>query len=77
MGQLFSAQPWHQVSLTLLMRTATTAALQIANIHNFIFKDACKDSKLLVRYHMSVCKATKHSNNVNVLALQLLPYSIY
>ena len=75
MGLLFSAQPWHQVSLTLLMRTATTAALQIANIH--IHKDACKDFKLLVRYHMSVCKATKHSNNVNVLALQLLPYSIY
>ena len=32
-----------------------TAALQIANTH----KDACKDSKLLVRYHMSVCLGPK------------------
>ena len=50
-GQLFSAQPCYQVSLTLLMRTATAAALQIANTH----KEACKHSKLLLMYHMSVC----------------------
>ena len=33
------------------MRTATTVALQIANTH----KEACKDSKLLIMYRMSVC----------------------
>ena len=41
----------YMISLTLLMRTATTAALQIVNTH----KEACRDSQLLVMYYVSVC----------------------